>query len=750
MTVPSLLAKSERFGRRSQSLSEHTGLVMSSGQQFVEVTGEAQLRAIGLDPLEWLPRFCRDLLIGTLLHDLGKANDHYQAMLTSPLARRQGLRHEAVSFLIARQPEIRKWLQPLCDTRSVELMLWAVAGHHRKFPPADPPDDSKPEMTIFLKHPEFFKTLRLGEERLGLGKPPEFRSDRVLRLTRINSALREFDDARDEADALMRSLSQDERRYVAALKACLICADVAGSIGRRGSQTMEDWIPQAFARRPSADELKSIVVKGIKGGKIRPFQSEVAEQSKRVVFVQAGCGSGKTSAAYLWASQQAEGKRLFFCYPTTGTSTEGYRDYLIDPSLEANLIHGRADVDMEILGFGDDEPDRDDEENKRRRGTAADDSAGALEQWSTPLVSCTVDTVLGLVQNQRRGLYSWPSIAMSAFVFDEIHAYDDHLFGALLRFLTDVRGVRCLLMTASLPESRQKMIRETLGAIGEELGGPIDGPEDLQILKRYRRLRDESPWDHVESTLAQGKKVLWVVNTVAEAMALADHPRAQPLKPILYHSRFRYEDRVKRHQRVIDDFAKANEPAFAITTQVAEMSLDLSADLLITQLAPISSLIQRLGRLNRRARPGDMSGTRSFVVTEPAQSLPYREEELTAARQWLEKLGDGELSQADLVKAWVETAPLPSDQRKACVWLDGGFVTEPRALRDGSPGIEVILFEDKERVLSEKVRPEKVRIPMPVPPKRMHWQAWDEVGFCKIPPVDQITYHPERGAEWKL
>src|SRR5699024_9311777 len=82
----------------------------------------------------------------------------------------------------------------------------------------------------------------------------------------------------------------------------------------------------------------------------------------------------------------------------------------------------------------------------------------------------------------------------------------------------------------------------------------------------------------------------------------------------LYHSRFKYVDRVQRHGDVIDAF-RAPGSTLASTTQVAEMSLDLSADLLVTDLAPVPALIQRLGRLNRRARPGDPP--RSFIV------LPY-------------------------------------------------------------------------------------------------------------------------------
>src|SRR5206468_4565028 len=86
----------------------------------------------------------------------------------------------------------------------------------------------------------------------------------------------------------------------------------------------------------------------------------------------------------------------------------------------------------------------------------------SLESWSTPIVACTVDTVLGLVQNNRRGLFAWPALVQSAFVFDEIHAYDNRLFGALLRFLRDLPGLPVLLMTASLPKAREMALRSVL------------------------------------------------------------------------------------------------------------------------------------------------------------------------------------------------------------------------------------------------------------------------------------------------
>jgi len=778
-----LLAKSARAGghpARAQTIRKHTAEVIRAADRLVEVTGKAQLRALGLDPdapatgtgaASWFERFRREVKVAALLHDPGKANDHFQGMIRGDRDLPQGLRHEVVSFLIARLPEVRAWVGPaLVAPHSIELVLWAIAGHHRKFPP-DAAEGRGAVLHVDLAHPDFAATLALGTRDLGLGEPPVFPPDHALaaiRLTRLGGVFGELRRARQEAEELMRALPDEERRYLAALKACLICADVAGSIGKRGAESMADWIPAAFARVPSAGELRAVVDARLAGARLRPFQDEVAGRTERVVFVRAGCGSGKTLAAYLWASRRAPGRRLFFCYPTTGTATEGYRDYLKDPSLDAELIHGRADVDREVLaelarsgvegdfdhlGLGDDEPGRDEVGGRRGRpGGAADDSAGALEQWSTPLVSCTVDTVLGLVQNNRRGLYAWPSIAGSACIFDEIHAYDEKLFAALLRFLADVPGVPCLLMTASLPEDRLRRLRRTLEAAGQALD-PVPGPPDLEAVPRYRRepcpSRTEA-WERVRRACTNGHKVLWVVNTVGAALALADDAAAASLEAILYHSRFRYRDRVLRHKEVIDAFAgPEGMQALAITTQVAELSLDLSADLLVTELAPIPALIQRLGRLNRRAQPDGSTGTRPFIILAPEGHLPYEAGQLAEAQRWLEDLGGGELGQADLTRRWTSVPGPPDDREHQFIWLDGGFATEPWPLREASPGIDVILGRDRPGVASGRVRPEAVRIPMPPVPGGLDWKGWPEVAFCKVPPDDCIGYDERKGAWWR-
>ena len=71
-------------------------------------------------------------------------------------------------------------------------------------------------------------------------------------------------------------------------------------------------------------------------------------------------------------------------------------------------------------------------------------------------------------------------------------------------------------------------------------------------------------------------------------------------------------------------------PAIAVTTQVCEMSLDLDADMLVTEVAPVTAMVQRFGRSNRSS---------SRPVTDRAEVLWYREPDicLTPNRSWIRR-----------------------------------------------------------------------------------------------------------------
>jgi CRISPR-associated endonuclease/helicase Cas3 len=476
-----------------------------------------------------------------------------------------------------------------------------------------------------------------------------------------------------------------------------------------------------------------------------------------VTLVTAGCGCGKTVAAWLWAARQCPGQRVFFSYPTTGTATEGFRGYLFDQEthqskLGAELFHSRAQVDFEvILDVNEEDKAASIEEEQLR--------IYSLKAWSTPIVCCTVDTVLGIMQNHRRGLYAWPALAQSAFVFDEIHAYDDKLFGCLLRFLSDLRGAKVLLMTASLPTPRLAAIHTALE--NDDPLNIISGPPELEHLPRYHREESTGIVARVREELTRGGRVLWICNVVDRAMDVAD--RFGDWNPLIYHSRFRYVDRVERHKEVVSSFSPGTDQAgcLAICTQVAEMSLDISATLLVTEVAPVPSLIQRLGRLNRHAKPSDPPPpTMPFVIDYPRKEsgeikdMPYSLEvygnwpELT--EQWLGELGKESISQQTLASAWESLNSNEEVEWIDTTWIDGGPSTQIDSVRTSSPGVTVIQAgEDADACRKDASLISRYSIPMPPYRYGKHWMDWERIKGTMVAPREFMEYDRKRGARWQ-
>ena len=759
MKLTRLLAKPSRTPdtpREAETLVGHLSAVTRVAVLLAEQWGDGHLASLGLDPSHFGPWLRLALPRAAFAHDLAKANDHFQRMLRSdPAIVVQAGWHEQLTvwLLLSCEPLARSLLQG-CDASLQRAILVAVLGHHLRV--KDGTDVGLREgsgafrLVVLSGHPDFASALRTGGELLALGEPPALADVEIDLLDHEPFDLVSRRWLREVA-AWWRQADERERRFVATLKALLVAADVAGSALPRHHLDPARWAGDALARTCAAAELQTVVIRRLKGAPPRPFQQAVALTRARVAFVRAGCGSGKTAAAYLWAARLAVGRKLFFCYPTTGTASQGFADYVPPDEFEAALVHSRATADLEELltsGAADAE-DRLEELTR----------FAALVTWDAPMTVCTVDTVLGLVQNNRAGLFSFPPIANGAFVFDEIHQYDDRLFGALLRFLEAFRGVPVLLMTASLPRARLEALEACVAGLGERLQ-VIEGPAELEALERYRieRVGVEDPWARVTAAVQAGQRVLWVANVVDRAILLARDAESRGLPVLPYHSRYRYGDRLQRHGAVVRAFAGERGPGVvALTTQVCEVSLDISADLLVTDLAPIPALIQRLGRLNRRATPGAAVLAAPALILEPAGPEPYTAVELADARRWLDLLGADPCSQADLADAYEQihgAAAVPASATRSA-WLDGGLLAARVPLREAGTTIPVVREEDAHRLRglpAGELARELIRLTIPMPLNRRvagELRHWDRVRGVPVAPAGRLAYDERFGGRWQ-
>ena len=74
-------------------------------------------------------------------------------------------------------------------------------------------------------------------------------------------------------------------------------------------------------------------------------------------------------------------------------------------------------------------------------------------------------------------------------------------------------------------------------------------------------------------------------------------------------------------------------PLYVVATQTIEVGLDLDFDALVSELAPVSALRQRFGRLDRL---GELGTSQASVVKVPAAKWPYAKELLDDAWAWLD------------------------------------------------------------------------------------------------------------------
>lgn len=143
----------------------------------------------------------------------------------------------------------------------------------------------------------------------------------------------------------------------------------------------------------------------------------------------------------------------------------------------------------------------------------------------------------------------------------------------------------------------------------------------------------------VRSVHQPATRTLVVVNTVRRAQelyrALASTGKEVPL--VLLHSRFREPERAAALARLLAPPGDAG--VIAVSTQVIEAGVDVSAATLVTDLAPWASLVQRFGRCNRG---GELADARVFWldVADPKKTAPYELLALEQARATIAGLSD--------------------------------------------------------------------------------------------------------------
>lgn len=240
-------------------------------------------------------------------------------------------------------------------------------------------------------------------------------------------------------------------------------------------------------------------------------------------------------------------------------------------------------------------------------------------------------------------------------ILDEIHTYSDYSRAMVLEIVKTLLRLDCKIHigTATMPSSLYievlRLLQENGDVFEVKLEDAVLDSFDRHIV---HKMENEADMDEILiKAFENQEKVLAVFNTVKKAQDTFKRlSESFPSVPImLIHSRFRRGDRAKLEKRLMSEFngdgskkfGDGKRPCLVISTQVVEVSLDISFDRMITQAAPLDSLIQRFGRVNRKRTENTLGKYKPVHVIKPfGNVLPYKLETLKIS---FDELPDGQL-----------------------------------------------------------------------------------------------------------
>ena len=189
--------------------------------------------------------------------------------------------------------------------------------------------------------------------------------------------------------------------------------------------------------------------------------------------------------------------------------------------------------------------------------------------------------------------------------------------------------------------------------------------EKIKDITRHKlKLKENDIEDDIEEIIKkanEGKRILVVLNTIKKAEVVYEKIQEMEFNGFLdlLHSRFTLNERKKKEKKLEEEFKNPkmeneNSPKILVATQVVEASLDIDADYLFTEIAPVDSLIQRMGRVMRRVdlMSGKIKGTNKefryedFYEKDEANVIIYYQKE----KNKIKESGEGKVYEAELIQ----------------------------------------------------------------------------------------------------
>lgn len=415
-------------------------------------------------------------------------------------------------------------------------------------------------------------------------------------------------------------------------------------------------------------------------GKLRPLQASCESLIKSgdlppgLLIIEAPMGEGKTEAALYVALQwmcAADLDGVYIALPTAATSNQMFdrvKKLLDDLNYTSSirLLHSMAWMLDDATPIQ--EPILCDENPVSVKGKtdseiAADWFRPVKRGLLTPWAVGTVDQAMMAALKVKYGVLRWAGLSGKVLLLDEVHAYDAYMVTIIERLLNwcGILNIPVILLSATLPsEMRRRLMsaytRESFKQDHKQEASayPLLTHSDTQGECKYFKV----PGVHVnrkvtttihpllekwESVAGEAIRMVEnegclciIVNTIKDAQSLYQEvkrlaPPEVDLK--LFHARFKAGRRKEIEEECLRCYDKSSlnpkqlnlrpKKSILIATQVVEQSLDLDFDVMISAIAPMDLLFQRLGRLHRhegRIRPEGLYDPTLHILVPEGQA----------------------------------------------------------------------------------------------------------------------------------
>jgi len=347
----------------------------------------------------------------------------------------------------------------------------------------------------------------------------------------------------------------------------------------------------------------------------KPWQIEFLKGSglkgKSLILI-APTGAGKSEFAMMWSL----GKTLFTLPIRSAVNMMYDRVCSYFGEEHVGLLHSDADLHLEFSVEGDYEGE-------------IDKIVELSKFLSYPFIISTGDQIFPAALKYPGYEMVYSTLSSAYLIVDEAQAYSPEAAAIVVKLLEDasILGSKFLLMTATLPMFlRNEIERRVDKVIIQDMFDKIPQGKITRTAIEIK-LNGNLVEDAVRY-YSSGKKVLIVRNTVKTAIdTFLEISKKLGLQNVMIiHSRMTLEDRREIERRLNYYRPGGNgDPVILVATQVVEASLDIDFDILLTDIAPADSLVQRMGRVNRkRELIGDEPNTVIYLFSDKSGISTFR------------------------------------------------------------------------------------------------------------------------------